>query len=293
MYAGFHRIHKLIKPLISEIRRYSREDKHHWHIDDTGWKVFVVVDEKSGYGWYLWVFLSNDVCVYIISPSRAREVPKSHLQHSVGIVTSDRLPANKKLGDNIRNSYCWVHERREFRELAHGYPDIAKTCNYFLDLIGSLYHYNAERLLHEPGEPKAVAAEKKLEETLDEIFESCQSELSKPNLHSELRRVFNGIIKDSDGLRLFFDIAAVPPDNNPAERALRGAVCGRKNYYGCHSKWTTQFTADMFTLVETLKLNKVNVTQFLTEYLQACADNDGKPPADAINFLPWRKPPPL
>jgi transposase-like protein len=38
---GFQRILRLIKPLIDEIKRYSREDKSHWHIDDTGWKVFV------------------------------------------------------------------------------------------------------------------------------------------------------------------------------------------------------------------------------------------------------------
>ena len=137
IYAGFRRIHKLIKPLIEEIRRYSREDKHHWHIDDTGWKVFVTIDEKTGFGWYLWVFLSDNVCVYILSPSRARAVPKSHLQHSVGVVTSDRLSANKKLGDNVQNSYCWVHERREFRSLALAYPEIAAICLSFLDLIGA------------------------------------------------------------------------------------------------------------------------------------------------------------
>lgn len=45
---GFRRIAKLIKPLIVELKRYSRENKHHWHIDDTGWKVFVAVDGKPG-----------------------------------------------------------------------------------------------------------------------------------------------------------------------------------------------------------------------------------------------------
>ena len=45
--AGFERIHKLIKPLITEIKRYSRQEKHHWHIDDTGWKVFVLLNGKN------------------------------------------------------------------------------------------------------------------------------------------------------------------------------------------------------------------------------------------------------
>ncbi len=292
VFAGFRRIHKLIKPLISEIKRYSRTNKNHWHIDDTGWKVFVVLDEKSGFGWYLWVFLSDDVCVYIVSPSRARAVPRSHLQNSVGVVTSDRLSANKKLSDNIQNSYCWVHERREFRNLARSHPEIAQQCQFFLKLIGALFHYNALRLLEEPDSVERSAAAKKLENALDEIFDASKKQLTKPDLHPELRRVLKGMVKDWDGLRLFLDIPTVPPDNNPAERALRGPVVGRKNSYGNHSKWSAEFTADMFTLSETLRLNKINVGQFLTEYLQACADNQGKAPPNAAKYLPWHRPPP-
>jgi transposase len=291
--AGFERIQKLIKPLVIETKRYSREEKHHWHIDDTGWKVFVLLDEKNGFGWYLWVFLSDNVCVYILSPSRAREVPKSHLENSCGVVTSDRLASNKKLGDNIIHSFCWVHERRELRDLARAYPEIADTCNFFLNLIGSLFHHNRQRLLNEPGTAQFDQSEKQLAATLDAILENCQKELAKPKLHPELRRVLGGILKDWDGFHLFFDLRAVPPDNNPAERALRGPVVGRKNYYGCGSKWSAQFTADMFTLTTTLALNNVNPGQFLTEYLEACAANNGKAPPDAIKFLPWnRRPPP-
>lgn len=290
--AGFKRIHKLIKPLIAEIRRYSREEKHHWHIDDTGWKVFVLVGDKESFGWYLWVFLSNDVCVYILSPSRAREVPKSHLENSCGVVTSDRLAANKKLGDNIKHSFCWVHERRELRDLAGAYLEIANICNFFLKLIGDLFYHNRQRLLNEPGTEQFEKAEKKLKATLDAILENCQKELAKSDLHPELRRVLNGIVKDWDGFYLFFDLPAVPPDNNPAERAIRGPVLGRKSYYGCGSEWSARFTADMFTLCETLKLNNIKPGQFLTEYLEACAANSGKPPPNAAGFMPWNRPPP-
>jgi transposase len=292
IYAGFRRIHQLIKPLIAEIRRYSRDEKHHWHIDDTGWKVFVVIDEKTGFGWYLWVFLSDNVCLYILSPSRARAVPKSHLQNSVGVVTSDRLSANKKLGDNVQNSYCWVHERREFRNLARAYPEIAAICLSFLDLIGALFHLNAQRLMAEASPAEQAASESKLKRTLDQIYKSCQNHLAEPNLHPELRRVFNGMVKDEAGLRLFLDIPEVPPDNNPAEQALRGPVVDRKCSYGNHSLWSAQFTADMYTLCETLKLNNIDVSKFLTQYLQACADNDGKPPPNAAQYLPWHRSPP-
>lgn len=289
---GFKRIAKLIKPLIAEIRRYSRENKHHWHLDDTGWKVFVKLDGKEGFKWQLWVFLSDDVCVYILSPSRARAVPKSHLENSCGVVTSDRLAANMKLGEFIENSFCWVHERREFRELAAAYPELFAICDHFLKLIGSLFHYNKLRLLHEPTSAESIDSDCKLKLTLDQIQKDCQTELAKPDLHPELKRVFKGILRDWDGLYLFFEMPAVPPDNNLAEQALRGPVSSRKCSYGSGSEWSAEFLADMYTLTETLRLNNINKERFLTDYLERCAANEGKPPKDAARLLPWNTPPP-
>src|ERR1700733_1839888 len=286
---GFKRIYELLKPLIEEIRRYSREEKHHWHIDDTGWKVFVQFDGKTSHRWYLWVFLSNDVCLYILSPWRSRAVPKSHLEHSVGVVTCDRLEANKKLGDNVENSFCWVHIRRELRNLAAAYPEIADICNALLIMIGALYYLNAQRLFAEPGSPENLAADKALRANMLEIKAVFETNLKKPNLHPELKRLFTGLTEDWAGLLIFMDLPAIPPDNNPAERAVRGPVVGRKNYSGSGSEWSGHFSAAMFSLHATLKLNNVNTEAFLLEYLQACALNGGHAPPNAKDYLPWNR----
>lgn len=285
---GHQKIHEQIKPLIKEIKRYSRT-KNHWHIDDTGWKVFVPLKGKEGFKWYLWVFLSSDVCVYVLDPSRARDVPKAHLKDCVGVVTSDRLGANRKLGEDIQSSFCWVHIRRDLLEVAAAYPEVADTCLEILMLIGAIFHFNAERLLHEPSSRESTDAENKLRQTLDTILLKMNEHLEKESLHSELRRAFSGVVKDWKEMTLFFDLPAIPPHNNPAEQALRGAVCGRNGYYGSFAKWSAEFTADMFTLIQTLVLNDVDPEQFLTEYLTACANNGGTPPSNARDFLPWRK----
>jgi transposase len=286
---GFKRIYKLLEPLIEEIRRYSREEKHHWHIDDTGWKVFVQIDGKTGHRWYLWVFLSDDVCVYILSPWRSRAVPKSHLEHSVGVATGDRLEANKRLGEHVVNSYCWVHIRRELTNLSAAYPEIAGICNDLLVMIGTLYFLNAQRLFAVPNSPEYSAAEKALRANMAKIKTVFESNLAKPNLHAELQRLFTGLIKDWDGLVIFMDLPEVPPDNNPAERALRKPVVGRKNYSGSSAEWSGHFSAAMFTINETLKLNNLNPEEFLQEYLMACALNGGHAPPNAKDYLPWNR----
>ena len=60
------------------------------------------------------------------------------------------------------------------------------------------------------------------------------------------------------GLTLFFDNPRVPLDNNAAERALRGAVVGRKNHDGSRLKRGTEVAAIFGTHFETAKLNGVD-----------------------------------
>jgi transposase len=83
----------------------------------------------------------------------------------------------------------------------------------------------------------------------------------------------------------------VAMDNNAAERALRNPVVGRKNYYGSGSVWSAHLAAMMFSVLQTVLLWGLNPHQWLSAFLQACADNSGKSPADLSAFLPWQMTP--
>jgi transposase len=45
--------------------------------------------------------------------------------------------------------------------------------------------------------------------------------------------------------------------------------------------------ATLFTLFQTLALWGIPVRRWLSDYLQACAHNGGRPPEDITPFLPW------
>jgi transposase len=209
------------------------------------------------------------------------------------VVSCDALQANRKLGDFLVYAFCWVHRRRHLRELHVSYPELRDLCDEFLALISHLFHHNKQRLLHKDGSREQHTANAKLSDTLAKILQRTEELLADSELHPELRRVLNSIKSDWDGLYTFFDLPAIPPDNNRAEQALRGPVVGRKNYYGSGSKWSAELAAGMFSLNATLALNNINLESFLTEYLKACAANGGNPPPNAASFLPWnRRPPP-
>ena len=72
-----------------------------------------------------------------------------------------------------------------------------------------------------------------------------------------------------------------------AERDVRQAVVGRKNFYGSGSEWSGQLAAMMYSVLMTVKLWKLNARTWLSAYLQACADNGNQAPQDINAFLPW------
>ena len=85
----------------------------------------------------------------------------------------------------------------------------------------------------------------------------------------------------------------LPLDNNTAERALRGPVVGRKNYYGAGSLASARLAAQAWTITATAQLAGANPLAYLTAYLQACADTGGHPPTGQAlqRFLPWHASP--
>ena len=97
---------------------------------------------------------------------------------------------------------------------------------------------------------------------------------------SGLRKAIDYMLKYWDGLTVFLDDPYVPLDNNGTERALRGMVIGRKNHYGSRSKRGTEVAAILYSLIETAKLNDINVADYL--YTAAIfAVEFGQP------LLPW------
>ena len=76
-------------------------------------------------------------------------------------------------------------------------------------------------------------------------------------------------------------------DHNLSERCLRGAAIGRKLSFGSDSSAGATFTAMMYSLIGTLRMNGIDVRRWLGAWLEACAENGGRPPDNLSPWLPW------
>ena len=79
----------------------------------------------------------------------------------------------------------------------------------------------------------------------------------------------------------------MPLDNNLAERLLRGPAIGRRLSFDSDSESGARFTALMYSVTGTLRLNGLDVPRWLDGWLAACARGGGRPPDDLSPWLPW------
>ena len=284
---GLKRIGEVLQPLYVKILERSRTAKH-WHMDETGWKVFVEIPGKIGFRWWLWVIVTRDTCVYLLDPSRSARVPRDHLgEDAKGIASVDRYVAYKKLSKNIRLSYCWAHVRRDFIRIWRGYKTLQPWSRAWIKRIKNLYRLNNDRLRVRSNIEEFRKKDLLLREAIASMEKKRAQQLTHKTLHKTQRKVLESMNKHWEGLTIFVDHPDIPMDNNEAERRLRNPVVGRKNYYGNNSVWSGMLTAALFTIIQTLLKNHINPKKFLIAYFDACAENEGKPLDNLNDFLPW------
>lgn len=287
---GLRAIAPLFVPLYQALLPRLRAEGH-WHADETRWEVFVEREGKAGHRWWLWVFQSRSVCYYVIDPSRSASVPETVLAGvDCGVISCDRHGAYKKfsrLHPGIVLSFCWSHQRRDFLTLANDYPLLAEWAMGWVDRVGELFKLYDERAAAAPRSLAYRRLHGKLRSALRGMARERHRALADPQLPGPQRKLLMSMQRHWRGLREFIHHRDVPPDNNSAERALRGPVVGRKNFYGSGSEWSGQLAAMMFSLLATMKSGQINPRTWLTDYLNACAAAGNRAPADLKPYLPW------
>ena len=290
---GLRRLAPLFAPLREALLARSRTAEH-WHADETRWQVFEASSEHACQRWCLWVFWSAEVVVFTLDPSRSARVPKQHFATVTGgVVSVDRYSSYKRLAKDtaVVLSFCWVHMRRDFITVANERDDQKEWAEQWLADIAALYRWNDERL-QVRGEPtQYAAADAALRAGVQAMQERRERELAQqqPKLPEACAKVLRSLRNHWDGLTLFVADPDLPMDNNQAERALRGPVVGRKNYYGSGAQWSGELSATLFSLFHTLERWQINPRTWLTEYLNACTVAGGQVPEDFERFLPWNR----
>ena len=240
------------------------------HADETGWRVQAYRERGRSSRAWLWTSVSQDAVYYLIDPSRSAEVAKRLFASVEGtvILVCDRYSSYQSLARQLDGKvilqWCWAHQRRSFLDCAAGHVRLTRWCRRWIERIARIYRLNDARLEHfdpdlERQTPAFDAAQGELKQAVEALFASAETELAGLSDRALKAKPLRSLVNHREGLCVFVDKPYVPPDNNLAERLLRGAVIGRSLSFGSDSEKGAEFTAMMYTVTVTLAMNGIDV----------------------------------
>ncbi len=288
---GLQRLEPLFTPLYDAVLARNAQAPFA-HGDETRWSVFIEQEGKRGHRWWLWVVVSADTVAFRLDPSRSHVVPQSHFAADASLVLMvDRYAAYKAMAQvqagTIIRVFCWAHVRRDFVAVGKGWEELKPWALAWLRRIRELYRQHQQRWTAPVGSAAFTAADAAVRQTVAAMQAQAATELADGQLRQPCRKVLESLQEHWPGLTRFVDDLRIPLDNNAAERQNRGPAVARKNYYGSGALWSGRLAAMLFSLFATLALGGLNGRKWLTWFLQTCAANGGRVPADIEPFLPW------
>ena len=228
------------------------------NVDETGWK-------ESGKKRWLWVAATQMVAVFIIHPWRNVAALRSLLGGELkGILCSDRWVVYLQWPDPYCRQLCWAHLKRNWEKMVlrgGSAKRFADQCLAIHRQVFTLWHrFRGGGCLRSELANRVLP----LVESLQEILASgaeCRD--------ARTRRFCARLLKESYGLWTFIGTEGVEPTNNHGERVLRFAVIWRRRSFGCHSAAGCRYVERMLTVVQSLRLQKRNVVEYLSESIAA------------------------
>ena len=213
------------------------------------------VDETTycinGIKHWLWVATSDQVCVLLLAPTRSSGELKQLLgQDFEGILSSDCFSAYNPQSAAAKQK-CLTHLERDLEALKlsrfEGNRLFAQAVGEILTTARTWYRdYHLGKLSH-----LLIARNRPV------IEAQLQAVLHNPPVTgwpADAQRLANRIQRHWREWFTFLDHPEVKPDNNDAERALRPVVVHRKVTGGARSDWGAQLVAQMFSFLETVRL---------------------------------------
>jgi hypothetical protein len=206
-----------------------------------------------------------------------------------GILQADAYAGFTPLYEDgrILEAACWAHARRKHYDLyaADRSPIAAEA----IRRIGLLYAIEREIRGCTPEVRTAVRRDRSAP-VLDAMHAWLNTTLRNVSAKSPLAGAIHYTLVRWRALTRFCDDARIELDNNTAERAIRPLVLGRKNYLFAGSDAGGERAANLYSLIGTCLLNRIDPLAYLRHVLECI----GEYPINRIEeLLPWHIAPKL
>jgi transposase len=280
---------ELTQPLINLLHEHILEQSS-VHMDETGVQVLKEPDKPPQSKSYMWVLLcatEKPAVIFHYDPGRGAAVATHLLRDYKGHLMADAYegysPACEK--NSILRGGCLVHARRKFMEAKDVQPK-GKTgkADEALSLIAKLYRIEKIAKDWNPQARFQIRQEQSLP-----IIEKLEAWLKKslPGIlpGSTIGKALGYLHNQWSHLIVYLQDGRYPIDNNPAENAIRPFVIGRKNWMFSTSQCGAEASANLYSLVESAKLNGIEPYAYLRKVFADLPNANSL--EDIERLLPW------
>ena len=250
------RVSEAVSEPVASAHAYIQEQEA-VNMDETGWS------EGKAKAW-LWTVVSTWVTVFVIRLSRGSKVVRELLDTEFdGVVGSDRWSAYSFLPLE-RRQLCWSHLKRAFQAFVDREGESASVGELLLTQVDQMFtwwHRVRDGTLKRSSFQTYMVDVKARVHLYLESGQQCD--------HPETAATCRELLKVERALWTFVYKEGVEPTNNAAEQAVRHGVLWRKSSFGTQSATGSRFAERMMTVIATMRQQKRNVLDYLTQACQA------------------------
>lgn len=282
------------------------------HADETICQVLHEKDKSATSISYMWIYTSGTdglapITLYDYRPGRSGDYPIEFLKGFQGMLQCDGYAAYGRIEDVILVC-CLAHCRRKFYEAVPvprrkklklldiaSEEEIKEPDESFIsdgEIIpaekGVLF---CNQLFFQERQIKGLSADERKEKRLEKetiIWKNFWHwiETLNPSKGSKLEKAVNYAINHQETLMNYLKDGRCEISNNIAERKAKAYATGRKNFLFHNTEDGAHASAIVMSLIETAKMNNLNIFQYLYVVLLYMPDYKDEP-AGIEKLLPW------
>lgn len=269
---------ELLTPLINLLRD-ELLDQSYIQMDETTVQVLKEPGKTPESKSYLWCQRGGEparpIVLFDYAPSRSGSVAKRLLDDFCGFLQTDGYEGyNAAVAcNNITQLYCFAHARRRFtdalkslglnpKKLPDKPPDKARRVMKALSFLRNLYAIE-RRIRDKPPDERYAARQADSLAVLKALRTWLDEMLPRVAPQTPLGKALSYLDKHWGGLVRYCDAGELEIDNNRVENAIRPFVVGRKNWLFSDTINGAKSSANLYSLVETAKLNGLEPYAYL------------------------------
>lgn len=273
-------------------------NRNYIHADETTLKVINDNGKDSKSKKYMWLYMSETesgpVILYDYQNTRSSACPKNFLGDFKGFLQTDGYTGYNSVNNAIR-VYCLAHIRRYFHKIICDLDEEAlKNSRAIIGFNYCEEIYKLEKELRESYsgnenyyDVRFEIRSKKLTPIINKFIDHIEKEIPNALPRSPLGKALDYAKKHLPGLKNILLDGSIEIDNNAAERAIKPFVIGRKNFLFANTAKGAISSANLYSIIETAKANKLVVEKYLVYLFDNLSKIDLSDSGSLEDLMPW------